>query len=625
MLRADGGDLYWLEGRPGEGGRTALCRLRGDGGRHDVAGPGFDVGSRVHEYGGGAYAVADGQVAFSERRDGSLWLTGPGLAPRLVASVPGLRFADLLFTPGARALIAVREDHRQAGEPTAAIVRLDLDAAVDPARNEGAVLVLGPTFLAAPRLSPDGAQLAWIAWDHPDMPWDHTRLMAGRLCARGIADARILAGGGQPEALMQPEFAPDGTLCVCSDRSGWWSPWRVVAGPGGEAGLEPLLPQPPGGAGSEVGAPHWVFGQRCYRWTPDGQLLLAATGEGRTTARTAACSIDGAEVLALPIGGVEEAPVWLERPEGPCLAWLRAVPDRPAAVMLAAIADLSNPVEIAAAHARLLPDADISRPEAIRFPTEGGATGHAFHYPPTSSSFRPLDGERPPLVVMVHGGPTAMAGDALSLRTQFWTSRGIGVLDVNYGGSTGFGRDYRQRLDGHWGVVDVEDCIAACRHLVAAGRVDPGRIAIRGSSAGGFTVLAALVRSDLFSAAACLYGVSDLRQLAAETHKFEARYMDRLVGPLPQAAATYAQRSPLSHVGAIRTPVIFFHGLEDKVVPPAQTRAMADALGRQGVAVELHEFAGEGHGFRREETIRRVLELELAFYGRCFGFNPAPA
>ena len=617
MLRADGAALLWLESRPAEGGRVVLCRREG-GRSHDVTPAPFDVGSRVHEYGGGAYVASGGRIGFSHRADNSVWLIEPGQAPRAVCSVPGLRFADLCFAPDGRRLLAVREDHRdpQAAQPEAAIVALPLDAP-DASANPGEVLVRGADFLSSPTVSPDGGSLAWIEWDHPDMPWDATRLhrAAIRSDARGrvvLGEARCLAGQAQPEALMQPQFDADGTLHVCSDRSGWWNLYSLPA----DGSLQPVCPMQ-----REIGAPPWVFGRRSYSFMPDGSIIAAAIEQGRVRPLHIVAGV----ARPLPVGAVADCPVILAQADGPALGWLRAAPDQPAAVMTARFGPDAPAEVVAAAHALVLRPDDIAIAETIRFPAFDGSLAHAFYYAPTNHRYAVPERERPPLVVMAHGGPTGMTSDALSLRVQWWTSRGIGVVDVNYGGSSGFGRAYRRRLDGLWGVVDVDDCIAACTHLIETGRADPARIAIRGSSAGGFTVLAALTRSTLFSAAACLYGIGELLSLAEETHKFESRYLDRLIGTLPEAAATYRARSPIHHLDALRCPVIFFHGLDDKVVPIAQTRRMAQAMRERGIRVEVHEFEGEAHGFRREETIRQVLELELAFYGSLWGFTPAAA
>ena len=675
-LAADGDALAWLELRPAERGRTVLVARSAEGVVEDLTPAPFDVASRVHEYGGGAYAMQGGRVVFSDKSDGAVWLIEPGAVPRPVSRAAGCRFADFAFLPGCggRWVACVREDHRGGGEAEATLVALDLSAGApdgtpgDPAAQDGAVLVRGADFLSSPRPSPDGTRLAWIEWDHPDMPWDAARLCVAPLGfgADGVprvgAAARPLGNGR--EAAVQPAWSPDGVLHVCSDRSGWWNLYRV-----GADGVEPVCPM-----AAEIGAPHWVFAQASYRFVGDaapggGGIVASVVSNG--AARPVRIAGGRAEPLAVDAegtavgdatpggdgGGVRVgACPW---PVAGRWAWLRAERDRPSAVMLGAEV-------VRASGAPALEAGDVSLAEAVTFPAgddpggrdgsgeaqpaaqgevgqagaaqagaaqagaaqagaaqAGGGVAHALFYPPANARFAGPAGEKPPLIVVSHGGPTSMSTDAFSIRVQWWTTRGFAVADVNYGGSTGYGRAYRQRLDGRWGVVDVADCVAAARHLAASGRVDGTRIAIRGGSAGGFTTLAALVGSDAFRAGASHYGVADLRLLAGDTHKFESRYLDRLVGRLPEDAAVYDARSPISHVERLGCPVIFFQGLDDKVVPPNQARAMVEAMRARGVAAALYEFEGEAHGFRRAETIRRVLELELDFYGQVFGFVPA--
>ncbi len=663
-LSADGDALAWLELRPTERGRTVLVVRSAEGMVADLTPAPFDVASRVHEYGGGAYAMQGGRVVFSDKADGAVWLIEPGGAPRPVSRVAGCRFADFAFLPrcGGRWVACVREDHRgrPANDPEAALVALDLAAGMEAAAQDGVVLVRGADFLSSPRPSPDGTRLAWIEWDHPDMPWDAARLcvapleVASRGEAAGAADtvagvARPAAGGesrvgpdGVPwvgaaarplgdgrEAVVQPAWSPQGVLHVCSDRSGWWNLYRV-----GEAGVEPVCPM-----AAEIGGPHWVFGQASYRFLEGGGIVASVVSQG--SARPVRIVAGRAEPLAVDaaaaqVGTAAQAGTARRGGDGGGVrvgacpwpvagrwAWLRAERDRPSAVMLGAEV-------VRASGAPALEPGDVSLAEAVTFPVAGAVAGlagggvaHALFYPPANARFAGPEGELPPLIVVSHGGPTSMSTDAFSIRVQWWTTRGFAVADVNYGGSTGYGRAYRQRLDGQWGVVDVADCVAAARHLAASGRVDGARMAIRGGSAGGFTTLAALVGSDAFRAGASHYGVADLRLLAGDTHKFESRYLDGLVGRLPEDAAVYDARSPLSHVERLSCPVIFFQGLDDKVVPPNQARAMVDAMRSRRVAAALYEFEGEAHGFRRAETIRRVLELELDFYGQVFGFVPA--
>ena len=613
-VRVDGRDIYWIEGRPAEGGRRVLVRARA-GQVADVTPPPFDVGSRVHEYGGGAYTVRRGRIAFSNRRDGSLWLMEAD-TPRCLSRGEGLRYADLTFSPDGRFLFCVREDHRVTeGEPAAALVVLDCNAAGDPAFNGGTPLVMGPDFVSSPRPSPDGRYLAWIEWDHPAMPWDATRLRVASLLQEGDDPPRLaapwtLAGGdGTAESVIEPSWDAAGRLLALSDRTGWWNLYGFDTTSGVATALAPME--------AEIGQPHWIFGLRSYVPLTDGSILamVVSGGEARMV------SIHDGNVTPLDLGAPSGCPAPLE---GGGFAWLDAPSDRAAAVVCG---QPDQPPRILRRAADLpLDTADIALPRTIRFPLpDGDGLGHAFFYAPANARHDGPVGEKPPLVVLAHGGPTGRASTAFSFKVQWWTSRGFAVVDVNYGGSTGFGRAYRQRLERQWGVVDVDDCIAACEYLAQNGLVDPARIVIRGSSAGGLTVLLALARSDLFAAGTSLYGVTDLRALAQDTHKFESRYLDTLVGPFPADEATYLARSPLTQVARIHAPVLFLQGLEDRVVPPAQARSMVAALRGDGVPCALYEFEGEGHGFRQEATICRAWELELAFYQQVLRLPVAPA
>lgn len=607
-VQTDGDAIYWLETRPAEAGRTVLVRWTVAEGIRDVTPALFDIGTRAHEYGGGAYVVAGGCVAFSHRPDGSVWLVTPGVAPRAISMVAGLRFADFAFSPDGAMLFCVREDHRAPGEPVSSLVAFVTADHADPASQIGQVLVSGPDFVSSPRPSPDGAWLAWIEWDHPAMPWDATRLRLGRLVTDGpsspvLADIRALADDGA--SVIEPAWSGPATLLAASDRDGWWNltSWAVPDGPA--VAIAPME--------AEIGLPHWVFGLRSYQPLPDGTILAIAieNGEARTL------HLAGSLARRVALGHPAQCPAVLA--DG-SFAWLDTSPDGAPSVRHGRI---DGPAHVLRAAITLdLAPGDIAQAETIRFPLpDGRHTGHAFFYAPANSRFRGPANEKPPLIVMAHGGPTGCASSAFAFKVQWWTNRGFAVVDVNYRGSTGFGRAYRRQLEGQWGVADVEDCIAACRHLVATGRVDPDRIAIRGSSAGGLTVLLALAGSNMFAAGASLYGVTDLRALARETHKFESRYLDSLIGSWPEAEATYLARSPLTQANAIRNPVLFLHGLDDAVVPPAQAQSMADALAAGGVPYAHYTFEGEAHGFRREETVRRALELELDFYGRIFGFT----
>ncbi len=599
-LFVDGRDLYWLEARPAEAGRSVLRRLRADGGLDELTPAPANVGSRVHEYGGGAYAVASGVIVYSERADGAVWLIEADASPRRIPTPESCRYADFELDLARRRVLAVREDHRSRppSDPKAAIVALPLD----PTGVE-TILIEGPDFLSSARLSPNGDQITWIAWDHPDMPWDGTRLYVAEVSPDGAVGAARLVAGETPEAITQPDWSPDGRLHFCSDRSGWWNIYALADG--AAIAVAPVE--------AEIGGPHWVFRQRYYDFLPDGRMIAAIVREG---IRTAAL-IDQGQIDPLAIGQVQDCP----RPLGAGLAYIATPPTAPPAVVVANKIEGGAPRIVRAAAPAVLSPAQISLGEAINFPTRRGA-GHAFWYPPRNPAFQAPAGELPPLIVLSHGGPTSMTTNHFNLNVQWWTSRGFGVVDVNYGGSTGFGRAYRRLLDGQWGVVDVEDCGGAATYLVERGLVDGARLAIRGGSAGGFTTLAALTSSTLFKAGASLYGVADLTLLARDTHKFESRYLDRLIGQLPQRQALYVERSPIHHLDRLSCPVIFFQGEEDKTVPPNQAETMVAAMKARGLPVAFYLFEGEGHGFRKAETLRRVLELELDFYGRVFGFAP---
>jgi dipeptidyl aminopeptidase/acylaminoacyl peptidase len=624
-VSVDGDTLYWLEMRPGEGGRTVLCRRRSDGTIEEPVPAPFDIGSRVHEYGGGAYRASGGLVVFSERKTNTVWIVEPSAEPRQIATPAGCRYADFEIDHSRRRLIAIREDHRDRPptDPKAAIVALPLD----PEGTED-VLFEGPDFLSSPRLSTGGDKLAFIAWDHPNMPWDATRLHVGTVSAAGgLKTGEPLVGATDPEAIVQPCWSPAGDLYFSSDRTGWWNLYRLRDGT-----VEPIAP-----IAAEIGGPHWVFRQNFFAHLPDGRIAAAMVDKGIRTAvliddgKIAPLDISQIQMGQIQTGRVQTGQVQMvqvqmvqvqdcPQPLGPGLAYIATPPDAPPSLQIIATIGAFPQVVRRSAPAAV-PESLISPGEPITFPTEGGEA-HAFWYPPRNQNTEAAPGELPPLVVLSHGGPTSMTTNGFSLFVQYWTTRGFGVVDVNYGGSTGFGRAYRCRLDGQWGIVDVADCIAAATYLVERGLVDPKRLAIRGGSAGGYTTLAALTSTNVFKAGASLYGVADLMLLAHETHKFESRYLDRLVGELPQARALYDERSPINHLDRLDCPIIFFQGIEDKTVPPSQAEAMVSAMKARHLPVAHYTFEGEGHGFRKPETLRRVLELELDFYGRVFGFSP---
>ncbi len=600
----DGDEIYWIEGRPAEAGRSVLVRRAADGTIADLTPAPFDVRSRVHEYGGGSYTVAGGTVAFSNRTDGRLYRLDPGVAePQPITPEGDYRYADIRFDPARRRFLAVREDHTGEGQPVATIVEVPLDGERPPR-----VLVEGPDFLAAPRLSPDGSTLAWLEWDHPDMPWDSTRLRIAPVREDGFLDAAELAAGGLDESIVQPEWSPDGVLHLVSDRSGWWNLYRLTDGPR----LEPLAPLE-----AEFADPAWVFNRSSYGFLPDGSIVAVGRARGRDRIFHVAPGRLAGEVDQ-PFTELERIRV------GPHGIVVAAGSPTEATMIVALDPETLAPAGVLRRSSSLAIDpAWTSAAEPITFPSAEGRIAHALYYRPTNPDVVAPDGELPPLVVYSHGGPTSNADNSLDLEIQLLTTRGIAVVDVDYGGSTGYGREFRQALEGEWGVVDVDDCVAAARYLVDRGEVDPDRLAIEGGSAGGFTTLAALAFRDVFAAGISLFGVGDLESLARDTHKFESRYLDRLVGPYPAAAATYRERSPVHHLDEISCPVLVLQGLEDRVVPPSQAEAVVAALAANGVPHAYLAFDGEGHGFRGEAAIRRTLEARLSFLGAVFGFEPA--
>jgi dipeptidyl aminopeptidase/acylaminoacyl peptidase len=605
-LAVSGDDAYWLEGRPTEGGRLVLVRRSASGSPQDVTPPGFNVRTRVHEYGGGAFLIHGDTVFFSNFDDQRLYRQDREEAPRPITPEPptpaALRYADAQATPDGSVLICVRERHGEGGVVNE-LVALPADGSGEPK-----VVVMGNDFYSFPRPSPDGRRLAWTSWNHPNMPWDGTELWAADLAEDGRVSGGRQVAGGPDESIYQPEWSPDGVLHFVSDRTGWWNLYRD-----GPRGVEPLMPME-----AEFAVPQWIFDTRTYAFTGDGQIVCRFV-EGGIQRLGVTESPGHMRVLDLPYTYFPGSFLW---PAGDELWAIAAGPTEAPAVVRVDLATGRTEVIKRSATREVDPGyVSVARP--IEFSTGTDARAHALFYPPVNREHGGPAGERPPLVVMSHGGPTSAVPSALDMGIQFFTSRGIGVVDVNYRGSTGYGRAYRDALKGQWGVADVEDCVAAARHLVETGEADGGRLAIRGGSAGGFTTLAALTTRDDFAAGASYFGVGDLGALARDTHKFESRYLDGLVGPYPEAEAIYRERSPVEHVDGLSTPVILFQGLEDVVVPPAQAEQFVEACRRKGIPHAYLAFEGEQHGFRRAETIARSLEAELSFYGQIMGFEPA--
>jgi dipeptidyl aminopeptidase/acylaminoacyl peptidase len=572
----------------------------------DVTPDGFYVRTRVHEYGGGAWLLHGETVFFSNFYDQRLYRQEPGQAPRPITPEPptpaALRYADGRATPDGRLIVCVRESHTGA-EAVNELVALPADGSAEPP-----ALATGRDFYSFPRISPDGETLAWTSWDHPNMPWDGTELYVAALGQDELGEPRLVAGGPD-ESIFQPEWSPDGKLHFVSDKTGWWNLYREHDG-----AVEALTAEE-----AELGYPQWLFGGATYAFVADGAIACVRCDRGEERLCLLAPGAERPEDLGLPYTSFEFPCV---RSHGNSLVFIAGSAEQEAEVVSLELPE-GEPVPLRPSSDDPVGAAYASRPRAIEFPTEGGLTAHAFYYPPANPEATGPDGERPPLIVEIHGGPTSHRCPELRRATLFWTSRGFGVVDVNYGGSTGFGRDYRERLRDAWGIVDTADCIAAARHLAESGQADGERLLIHGGSAGGYTTLCALVFHDAFASGASYYGVADAETLARDTHKFESHYLDRLIGPYPEAAETYRQRSPIHFADRLRSPVILFQGLEDEVVPPSQAEEMVRALRANGIPHAYLSFEGEQHGFRRQETIVRCLEAELFFYGQILGFQPA--
>jgi dipeptidyl aminopeptidase/acylaminoacyl peptidase len=600
----DGDDVYWVEGRPQENGRYVLVQRNGEGDVRDVLPDGFAVRTLAHEYGGLCYVVRDGVVYFSNFDDQRLYRAVLGTGPRAITAAPpsprAWRFADPVVTRDGAYLICVRERH-EGGEVVNDLVILPTDGSA-PAR----VLAEGHDFFAAPALSPSGDRLAWISWDHPRMPWDGTELHEAALDVSNKVLSERVVCGGDDESVVQPRYGRDATLYYVSDRTGWWN--LYADGPVGATALA--------ARNAEFAGPAWNFGTSSYSPLDDGSIAVTWFEHGASHLGVIDDGGDFTEV-ALAWSNLGEV-----RPSAKGVVALVGSPVAPTSI---AEVDLSSG-DVTVLKASQVSEIDlgyISVPEAIEFPTEEGLVAHALFFPATNRDFVAPEGERPPLIVASHGGPTAHANAMLNYEVQYWTSRGISVVDVDYGGSAGYGRDYRERLKGQWGIVDLDDCVNAALYLAATDRADRARLLIHGGSAGGYTTLCALTFRDVFAAGASSFGVADLGALARDTHKFESRYLDGLVGRWPQDREIYEARSPIFHVDLLRTPMILFQGLEDEVVPPAQAEMMADALAERGVPFAYLAFEGEQHGFRQAKNIIRRTEAELYFYGKVLGFQPA--
>jgi dipeptidyl aminopeptidase/acylaminoacyl peptidase len=596
----DRNSIYWVESRPTEAGRNVLVQLMPSGQVRDVTPAGFNVRTRVHEYGGGAFAIDNGVVYFSNFADQRLYRQTADTEPQPMTPDGAMRYADCTIDRMRRRLIGVREDHSGTGEAVNTLVSIGFDGKVQ-------VIVSGNDFYASPTLSGDGSQLAWLAWNHPNMPWDGTELWVADVRTNGsLGKAKLVAGGVQ-ESIFQPQWSPDGVLYFASDRTNWWNLYRW----NGDR-VEALYPMD-----AEFATPQWVFGMSTYAFAGDNRLVCTYTRNGEWS--LGVLETETKQFTSIPTPYVQISSI---SASGNTVLFIGSSPTLVSAIVqlnletgnLSVLRQSSN-LDIDAGY--------LSIPQAIEFPTSHGLTAHAFFYPPANLDYSAPDGEKPPLLVKSHGGPTASTSNSLRLALQYWTSRGFAVLDVNYGGSTGYGRAYRQRLQGNWGIVDVDDCVNGALYLADKGWVDRDRLAISGGSAGGYTTLSALTFRDAFKAGASYYGVSDLEVLATDTHKFEARYLDGLIGKYPEQKSIYIERSPIHHTQSLSCPVAFFQGLEDKIVPPNQAEMMVEVLRQKGLPVAYVAFEEEQHGFRKAENIKRALDGEFYFYSRVFGYQPA--
>ncbi len=612
QIQLDGQDIYWGESRPTEGGRNVIVRRTPDGEITDMTPAPFNARTRVHEYGGGAFGVVDRVIYFSNFSDQRLYRQAIPLelnnaltaeAPLPITPEQAFRYADVIVDAFREQLICVREDHTVADrEAINTIVSVPLDG-----RDQN-VLISGSDFYAFPRLSPDGSMLAWISWNHPHMPWDETKLWVGQVQADGsITEMQKIAG--DHESIFQPQWSPDGRLYFVSDRTNWWNLYRWNPTDGE---IEALCPKE-----AEFGLPLWVFGMSTYGFANRDRLICTYTQNGMS--QLASLDLNRLELsdLSTPYTSIAGLHVNAEH-----AVFVGGSPTEPSAIVRLNLS--TGQCEVLRRASELKIDSGyLSVPEAIEFPTENGLTAHALYYAPKNQDYTAPEGERPPMLVKSHGGPTAATSASLSLSIQYWTSRGFAFLDVNYGGSTGYGRAYRERLKRQWGIVDVDDCANGAKYLAEQGKVDGDRLVITGGSAGGYTTLCALTFRDTFKAGASHYGVSDLKALAEDTHKFESRYLDGLIGVYPDEKELYDQRSPISAVDRLSCPVIFFQGDEDKIVPPNQAEMMVNALRDKGLPVAYVLFEGEQHGFRKAENIKRALDGEFYFYSRVFGYQTA--
>lgn len=603
MLRWDGDDLYWSELRPSEGGRIVVCRRTADGTVADVTPREFNARSRVHEYGGGHFAVKNGTVYFTNYNDQRLYRQDEGGVPQPITPDADIRHADMVVDHERGLVFAVREDHSTgAAEAVNTLVAVAADG-----RRDAITVASGNDFYSSPKLSRDGARLAWQTWNHPNMPWDRSEVWIAELDRHGYVKSSRKIAGSENESVLQPEWSPVGELYFVSDRNDWWNIYRAR----GE-GDEPVCRRD-----AEFGGPQWVFGQRFYDFSGPDEIVCVFSDRGGSKLGVIDLNSGRMKQIELLYSSLHN--VQVSGRKVALYGGSATLADRVLVIDLDThaqeVVKVSNPAHIEPGY--------FSIPKPIEFPTEHGLMAHATYYAPRNQDYQAPPDQKPPLVVHCHGGPTGSGGPSYPFEYQYWTSRGFALVDVAYGGSSGYGRAYRQRLNGRWGVVDVDDCINAARHLVAKGLADGKRVSITGGSAGGYTVLLSLTKRDFYNAGASHYGIGDLVLFIEETHKFESHYCDLLIGPYPQAADVYHDRSAIYFAPDLKCPVILFQGLEDKVVPPSQAETFIAVCKRDRLPYAYVPFEGEQHGFRQERNIRRAFEGELYFLSRIFGFEPA--
>ena len=602
-LRIDGKDLYWNELRPANKGRNVIVQRKPDGTLTDITPTGFSARTRVHEYGGGCYLVQNGTVYFSNYTDQRFYRQDPASDPRPLTPLVDMRYADSVFDQKRNRIISIREDHTlKTPQAVNTIVSLDPEN-----ESEGKILFSGNDFYSTPRLSPDGTKLAWLTWNHPNMPWDGTELWIADVKPDGSLGQAEKIAGGLDESICQPEWSPDGELYFSSDRTGWWNLHRWH-----NSEVEPLYPME-----AEFGLTQWGFGSHTFVFESQDRIVCAYTKNGLWNLASLNLRKKKLEPIETSISQIDRGNLATKNGHVFLIGGSATEPSSIVRIDLS-----SRETEILHRSREITVGKEyISIPDAIEFPTENGRTAFAFYYPPKNPEYEAPQGEKPPLLVVSHGGPTSASPSTLRYEIQYWTSRGIGVVDVNYGGSTGYGREYRKRLNDQWGIVDVQDCVNATRYLASRGQADAERLGIRGGSAGGYTTLCALAFTNTFKVGASYFGVSDLELLAKDTHKFESRYLDKLVGPYPERRDIYRARSPIDHVDGISSALILFQGLEDKVVPPDQSEKIFEAVKAKGLPVAYIAYDWEQHGFRRAENIKRSYEAELYFYSKIFRFN----